>query len=1478
MEDDAIGIIQRYLGSRRDLLVLGTSNRANSGVVDRKLAEAAAFAILSRPVSPSFDPRPSLLAARALYRVNLPTSSGLHVVKTHQAFVISLIDHKHYRAAIDHLRLIKRAFCQWFGLDATTNVSEDTPYLSRHRQWAKMVVAWHFLVLQIALNYAAQNPTIVAGNADETWTVLVYSNLATWFLSNSQFSQWVAAVPEALPKYAANKVKLAKGMVHIFTRILKLIDSTPLRLVRSAFALICLQLSGGTDTDVAPYILVDDTSLKPFIDDLQSNPILYQQVTKLCEPDQCLCLIIALKDVVTSPTLEEVDLLAQVLQDPPEYWMNKIEVLEQLSRFQWTPRDPVLVRMATVLSLAFTIKDRVPEITKEVISVIDAITIWIKNSGTKHAYNNEMLKILANLAEATTPSVYYRRLRNFSNLSMHIYQVTKLDSALKQAISFDKALAKRSGEPNDVEFLTTRLTQVSAICSPQRLLDVVRFVVEGSASTVHLSLEVLRLIAQASGLDDAEKWHFVSQLSADNQAFLQQHLGVTAPKIDGISGLILYLSQEWNQDNFDELLLQLTQNNPLEDILVKACCWLKYQCLYGYIATLLKDTTSIRQQFELANALLHLHQIDDAANLINQISGGLRAAQISDISTIIQFNCLQLHLMILQGNHAAAQEKYTKVSRILESKLNARQNDIRTRYGYIILVAELDYWGSRIQCLANNYSEAYRGAKVAIKFIHTAIRAPDDAVSTSQRWHVTALLGALLSLVMEILKHLGITRDLLYYRKELAKLTEIQTIPVRQFLWLVELMQYDCLLKDSVAFEQRLSLLDSLMDNALISDDVVCRYLRVNITRVQRGQPTDGLTPPIASTLPFYCTLDIPNLEWLYLLLLSDHSHAANSVCTTTSQLFALKADLLEAVNELKKLPEYSSLAETVLALPGVGADGAAPHLDETTLNNLVACKNGLLRLFQDHKAVATFKLKEVVRIINQCLLALSAILLFKEDSQLLSDMYYIQEVANLVPFENDEQLDHAVTKFSGLGPVAFALPSPNNFESTRLNFTLDLNMHLPMSWLVVTLDICDSTGSLIVSRFTKGSTPFFVRLSMSRPTSTMSFNHVMAEFNQIIAESNLSTKLLTTSKIIDKQQRRKWWELRYLLDYRLKEVLQRANEWFAGFSGLFSNYAEDQVYRHFREDLIRVFERHQMKWTLDHVFRLFYGLDDLHRPFIEDLVSFVVDLFIFHGHPIDHRKLPASLTKSVMKVLEKYLGLKTPVANHHVILVPLARVQLFPWESIPCLQDKSVLRVPCLTMLIKTLKSYSDLRLDDIERCMYLINPAGDLKRTEESFAHAFKRQGWTGIVGRKPEENELVPQIFNLDLFVYLGHGSSDRYIPTSTLYQACLTEGHRPPPLLLIGCSLGVVTDNGLLEPHGAIMNWLTCGAPMVLANLWDVTDKDIDLFSQSVFDKWGLLQPNPRRVNIAEAVMQSRTQCNLQYLNGCAPVVYGVPFSL
>jgi separase len=108
---------------------------------------------------------------------------------------------------------------------------------------------------------------------------------------------------------------------------------------------------------------------------------------------------------------------------------------------------------------------------------------------------------------------------------------------------------------------------------------------------------------------------------------------------------------------------------------------------------------------------------------------------------------------------------------------------------------------------------------------------------------------------------------------------------------------------------------------------------------------------------------------------------------------------------------------------------------------------------------------------------------------------------------------------------------------------------------------------------------------------------------------------------------------------------------------------------------------------------------------------------------------------------------------------------------------------------------------------------------------------------------------------------------------------------------------------------------------LANLWDVTDRDLDRFTKATLDRWGLFDERaetfrdtqagrkvthqmlsysessssddePIRpivaaaksttkdtgVSLCDAVAASRDACVLRYLTGAAPIVYGIPVKL
>ena len=204
------------------------------------------------------------------------------------------------------------------------------------------------------------------------------------------------------------------------------------------------------------------------------------------------------------------------------------------------------------------------------------------------------------------------------------------------------------------------------------------------------------------------------------------------------------------------------------------------------------------------------------------------------------------------------------------------------------------------------------------------------------------------------------------------------------------------------------------------------------------------------------------------------------------------------------------------------------------------------------------------------------------------------------------------------------------------------------------------------------------------------------------------------------------------------------------------------------------------------------------------------------------------------------------------------------------------------------------------------ILNPAGDLKATQSKFEQPLEGlTGWETVTNRAPSEDEMKACLETRDIFLYLGHGSGAQYIRPRTIKRL-----EKCAVALLMGCSSGALNQGGEFEPYGTPMNYMLAGCPALLATLWDVTDKDIDKFSYDVLQKWGLwggAAPNPpvpnsspvkktagkrgrkditcpenstnaTSVSLDQAVATSRDSCKLRYLNGAAPVVYGIPVFL
>uniref|UniRef100_A0A8D0HNU3 separase n=1 Tax=Sphenodon punctatus TaxID=8508 RepID=A0A8D0HNU3_SPHPU len=252
--------------------------------------------------------------------------------------------------------------------------------------------------------------------------------------------------------------------------------------------------------------------------------------------------------------------------------------------------------------------------------------------------------------------------------------------------------------------------------------------------------------------------------------------------------------------------------------------------------------------------------------------------------------------------------------------------------------------------------------------------------------------------------------------------------------------------------------------------------------------------------------------------------------------------------------------------------------------------------------------------------------------------------------------------------------------------------------------------------------------------------------------------------------------------------------------------------------------------------------------------------------------KAQALLQEAVDKVkscAEKSFG--------HLVLVLDKHLQKFPWESMPCLRALSVTRLPSLRFLysyslLQQVRAASVLaRGVDPSSAFYILNPHNNLPGTEAHFRSWFESEsGWTGVVGEAPGAEQIQAALVERDLYIYAGHGSGARFLDGHTILKLdCRAVA------LLFGCSSAALAVRGNLEGAGLILKFIMAGCPLVLGNLWDVTDRDIDRYMEALLQSW--LKAGAR-APLLQYVAQSRKAPKLKYLIGAAPIVYGLPVSL
>ncbi|KAI3788961.1 hypothetical protein L2E82_01744 [Cichorium intybus] len=286
------------------------------------------------------------------------------------------------------------------------------------------------------------------------------------------------------------------------------------------------------------------------------------------------------------------------------------------------------------------------------------------------------------------------------------------------------------------------------------------------------------------------------------------------------------------------------------------------------------------------------------------------------------------------------------------------------------------------------------------------------------------------------------------------------------------------------------------------------------------------------------------------------------------------------------------------------------------------------------------------------------------------------------------------------------------------------------------------------------------------------------------------------------------------------------------------------------------------------------------------------------HSHETHHVPYPTKQDLILNAISE--IGKEDLADRKPVILVLDFEIQMLPWENLPVLRNQEVYRMPSFASISSTFdrchqfqeNNSSIFPMIDPLDAYYLLNPAGT-----------------------SPTVDELSMALKNHDLFMYFGHGSGVQYIPGDEIQKldGCAAT-------LLMGCSSGSLSLNGSYTPKGAPLYYLFAGSPVIVANLWEVTDKDIDRFGKAVLDAWIKTRSSSskdcaqcteisdrlknmnidgdkrkgkkktsrnksvnntcsvsckHRPKIGSFMGQARQACTLPFLIGASPVCYGVP---
>ncbi|XP_067945670.1 separin-like [Watersipora subatra] len=483
------------------------------------------------------------------------------------------------------------------------------------------------------------------------------------------------------------------------------------------------------------------------------------------------------------------------------------------------------------------------------------------------------------------------------------------------------------------------------------------------------------------------------------------------------------------------------------------------------------------------------------------------------------------------------------------------------------------------------------------------------------------------------------------------------------------------------------------------------------------------------------------------------------------------------------------------------------------------------------------------------------AVLHHKQSDSWLSAFYLMETQA--ITFTHKSNLVSAQKEYQHMKEPQAAFPILKIKSARNLKDFKSAANSLPIGVTACNISVVStpekSLQQLYVTRLEKNQEPVvLLATDMQHP------QEIWKEFEEILEASRDSMKV--TQKVV-------WWNRRRQIDDRLKDLLNRMQKELgvarAALLGCYEDSKSRQVVDKCTDRVIRSLTAAGVTMSRSLVKMLVNGADSLNEKELSQ--------FLLQQQPALSEAVCLKLADTIKE------GDNVTIDRRALVIICLDKgAHSVCWESMPYISESAVTRMPSIYAIqssLKALSAFPNIYANgiDSDKAFYVLNPEDNLPSTQSTFHPILSgKKTWKGIVGKKPTAEEYKKGLTFHDLFIFLGHGSGSKYLKPRELCKLNCTAA-----VLLMGCSSGAFDSRGEMESAGIIYDYHMSNCPSVMACLWDVTDKDIDRFTKSILNSWLLAGGNG---SLLDCIAAARRACKLQYLVGCASVVYGLPVSL